>query len=143
MRRVLGVEDEPSDGPDFDGTLPENQARTAEWKQLIRERFLTKTVDEWVKLFDEAGVPVAPVQLPEVLADDPQVNADGMIWDIEHTVTGPQRVVGPSVLMSQTPTRVQRSAPGLGEHSAEILGSLGVTAEDLAALVNEGVVTLL
>jgi crotonobetainyl-CoA:carnitine CoA-transferase CaiB-like acyl-CoA transferase len=141
MRRVLGLEGERSDDPDYDARDPENLARAREWKQTIRATFLTKTVAEWVALFDAESVPVAPVHYPEQLADDPQVEADGMIWDLEHTVTGTQRVVGPAVLMSSTPTRVQRSAPALGEHSAEILRAIGTSEEELATLTADGVVT--
>ena len=141
MRRVLGLEGERSDDPDYDARDPENLARAREWKQTIRATFLTKTVAEWVALFDAESVPVAPVHYPEQLADDPQVEADGMIWDLEHTVTGTQRVVGPAVLMSSTPTRAQRSAPALGEHSAEILRAIGTSEEELATLTANGVVT--
>ncbi len=140
MRRVLGIEGERSDEPDYDARDPENQARAAEWKRVIRETFLTKTAAEWMALFDAEGVPVAPVQFPEQLADDGQVNADGMMWDLEHTVTGEQWVVGPAVLMSATPTRARRPAPALGEHSAEILRSAGATDDDIAALIEAGVV---
>ncbi len=143
MRRVLGVEDEPSDHPDYDAHDPANQAEAVKWREVIRDRFLTKTVAEWVKLFDDEGVPVAPVHLPEQMSDDPQVQADGMLWDIEHTITGPQRVVGPTVLMSRTPARVQRAAPALGEHTAEVLDSVGVSADEVAGLAADGVVTLL
>ncbi len=66
-----------------------------------------------------------------------------MIWDLEHTLTGKQRVVGPAVLMSITPTRARHSAPALGEHSAEILRSAGATDEEVAALINAKVVTQL
>ena len=73
------------------------------------------------------------------LADDPQVQADGMMWDVEHSVTGPQKVVGPAVVMSRTPTAVQRAAPALGEHSAQILIEAGCPPEEVAKLCTEGV----
>lgn len=140
MRKVLGVEDEDSDREGYDSYDPENQRIAEEWKGKFREIFLTKTVEEWVRLLDEAGVPVAPVHLPEEMADDPQVVADGMIWEMEHRVTGPQRVMGPAVVMSGTPTRVQRSAPALGEHSSEVLVEAGLSAESVAELIEAGVV---
>ena len=140
MRKVLGVEDEDSDRDGYDGYDPENQRIAEEWKVKFREIFLTKSVEEWVRLLDEAGVPVAPVHLPEEMSDDPQVVADGMIWEMEHSVTGPQRVMGPAVVMSGTPTRVQRSAPALGEHSSEVLVEAGLSAESVAELIEAGVV---
>lgn len=140
MRKVLGVEEEDSDREGYDSYDPENQRVAEEWKEKFREIFLTKSAEEWVRLFDEAGVPVAPVHLPEEMADDPQVVADGMIWEQEHSVTGPQRVMGPAVTMSGTPTRVQRPAPALGEHSSEVLVEAGLSTEAVAELVEAGVV---
>ena len=140
MRKVLGAEEEDSDREGYDSYDPENQRVALEWRARFQEIFLTRGVEEWVRLFDEAGVPVAPVQLPEGMSDDPQVEADGMIWDTEHAVTGPQRVVGPTVMMSGTPTRVQGAAPALGEHSSEVLVEAGLSAESVAALVEAGVV---
>src|SRR5207248_5970464 len=111
MRKVLGGEDERSDDPDYNSLDPKNQAIAEEWKARYRALFLTRTVDEWVATFDAAGVPVSPVKLPEELADDAQVQADGMMTALEHTVTGPQRVVSPLVTMSKTPPNAHRSAP--------------------------------
>ena len=45
--------------------------------------------------------------------------------------------------MSRTPARVQRAAPALGEHTAEVLDSVGMSAEEVAGLAADGVVTLL
>ncbi|MCA9850139.1 MAG: CoA transferase [Dehalococcoidia bacterium] len=139
MREVLGFPDEDSDEPGYDALDPENQRRALEWKQRFRDRFMERSVEEWVHDFDAAGVPVSAVRQPEELADDPQVQADGMMWDVEHSVTGPQKVVGPAVVMSRTPTAVQRAAPALGEHSAQILIEAGCPPEEVAKLCTEGV----
>lgn len=139
MREVLGFPDEDSDTPGYDAMDPENQRRAIEWKQRFRERFMERSVEEWVHDLDAAGVPVSAVRQPEELADDPQVQADGMMWDVVHTVTGPQQVVGPAVVMSKTPTAVQRAAPALGEHSAEVLVELGCPPDEVARLCAEGV----
>ncbi|GMU39834.1 MAG: CoA transferase [Chloroflexota bacterium] len=140
MRMVLGFPEEDSDQPGYDSLDPANIERAHEWKRRFRARFLERTVEEWVRDFDAAGVPVSAVRNPEVLSDDPQVIADGMMWEIEHSVTGAQRVVGPAVNMSLTPTRVQRSAPALGEHSAEVMVEGGYTPEEIRALCECGVV---
>jgi crotonobetainyl-CoA:carnitine CoA-transferase CaiB-like acyl-CoA transferase len=141
MRQVLGIYgEEDSDREGYDAYDDENQRVALEWRQRIREIFLTKTVDEWVRLFDEAGVPVAPVQFPEEMADDPQVWADQMTWELEHSVTGPQRVMGPAVAMSVTPTRAYRPAPAYGEHSSEVLVEAGLSVDEVAELCASGVV---
>lgn len=139
MRQVLGFPEEDSDTPGYNALDPESQHRAIDWKHRFRQRFLERTVEEWVRDFDAAGVPVSAVRMPEELSEDPQVVADGMMWEVEHAATGPQRVVGPATLMSATPTAVQRAAPALGEHSAEILVEAGFEPAEIARLCEAGV----
>ena len=56
---------------------------------------LTKTVDEWPEIFDSVGAPASSVHFAEELADDPQVEAMGYMLDLDHELTGPERMVGP------------------------------------------------
>ncbi|MSP21825.1 MAG: CoA transferase [Dehalococcoidia bacterium] len=140
MRKVLGIYgEEHSSEPDYDALDPANIELAAEWKRRIREKFRTRTQAEWVAAFDEARVPVSPVNIPEEMADQPQVLADGMITDLTHTITGPQRVVSPIVKMSKTPTAARRAAPALGEHSVELLEEFGWARDEIDALVEAGV----
>jgi formyl-CoA transferase len=141
MRKVLGIYgEELSDNEGYDAYDEENQRLALEWRGRIREIFATRSVEEWVSAFDEAGVPVAPVQLPEEMADDPQVQADHMLWEHEHVATGPQDLMGPAVVMYGTPTRVYRSAPAYGQHSSEVLVEAGFSVDEVAALREAGVV---
>ncbi len=141
MRKVLGIYgQEHSSDPDYDAMDPENVKISDEWKRVVRAQFLERPADEWVAEFDAAGVPVSPVHLPEEMADDPQVQADGMIWDLEHTITGPQRVVGPILKMTQTPPAALRASPALGEHSREILDEFGLSESEAGELFDAGVV---
>ncbi len=139
MRAILGSEDEPSDQPGYNALDPADQEIAEQWKQRYRQLFRTKTVAEWVTMFDAAGVPVSAVNMPEEMADDPQVQADGIICDLDHAVTGPQRVVGPAARMSRTPTKAQRASPALGEHTREILDEAGFDAPEIEDLLTAGV----
>jgi crotonobetainyl-CoA:carnitine CoA-transferase CaiB-like acyl-CoA transferase len=71
---------------------------------------------------------------------DPQVLAQEMVMDVEHPGHGLVRMVGFPMKLSATPCRVRRPAPGLGEHSDEVLTELGYAATDRAALRAAGVI---
>ena len=140
IRRILGLEGERTDDPDFDASDPENQAATERWLSIVRARMAERPVAEWIEKFGAAGVPASAVQLPEELADDPQVLAEGMMTELEHSVTGPQRVVGPIVTMSKTPTEARLPAPALGEHTREVLTEFGFARAEVEALEAAGVI---
>ena len=139
-RRILGMEHDRSDDPDFDARDPASREETARWVTEVEALVRSEPVAHWLQVFREAGVPCAPVQFPEELADDPQVEALGVMADLEHEITGPQRVVGPIVSMSKTPLEAQRASPPLGRHTTEILEESGLSAEEIAAYRDAGVI---
>ena len=140
MRRVLGLRGERCDDPDYDALDPANLAEAERWKQIIRDRIAGRTVAEWVAAFEAAGAPVSPVRLPEEMSDDPQVEAEGIMAELEHEVTGPQRVVGPIVELSATPAAARRAAPTAGRHTRELLREFGLPGAEIDALAAAGVV---
>jgi crotonobetainyl-CoA:carnitine CoA-transferase CaiB-like acyl-CoA transferase len=134
MRRAMGIEDDPTRDPDFNALDPANEPLVERMFERIREVMLTRTMDEWVEAFDREGAPVSRVNLPEELADDPQVQAMGYMLDIEHPLTGPERMPGAVIQMSATPTGTSLSSPPLGAHTDEVLREHGFTDAEVAAL---------
>ena len=86
-------------------------------------------------------VPASVVNFPEEMSDDPQVTAAGMMAELEHDLTGPQRVVGPVVRMSGTPTAARRPSPPLAGHTREVLREGGIPEGEIDALLAAGVIT--
>jgi formyl-CoA transferase len=140
MRRILGGEAERSDEPGYNALDPADTAESEHWKQHYRELFRTRPVAEWLAMFDEAGVPASGLNIAEDMADDEQVAADEVMWELDHAVTGPQRVVGPALKMQKTPLAARRASPALGEHSREVLAECGFDVEEIADLLRAGVV---
>ena len=130
-RGVLDMQHDNSDQPEFDSTDPETRRQTEVWMEEIEQKVRLEPVAYWLERFRDAGVPVAPVQFAEELADDPQVEAMDIMVDLDHEITGPQRVVGPIVTMSKTPLAARRAAPALGSHTTELLRELGLSETEI------------
>ena len=71
--------------------------------------------------------------------EDAQVAANGFLEEFEHPLLGTLRGPSPIIRMSATPTRIQRSSPALGEHTEEVLQSLGFTAEQISGFQAQGI----
>ncbi len=84
-----------------------------------------KRTAEWIALLEQADMPFAPVNSLDALLDDPHLNAMGFWHRVDHPTEGQLVQAGLPVHFSRTPGSVRRHAPGLGEHTAELLHSGG------------------
>lgn len=137
---ALGIADKRIDNPDWDPTKPESREYAKALVRRAEEIFLQRTTDQWLALFDESGVPAGPFKFTQELLDDPQVVANDLQVDVEHPLVGTVRMVGPPLQMSGTPLAVQGASPALGQHTEEILASLGYSSDEIASMREEGVI---
>ena len=85
-----------------------------------------RTTATWVEALLAAGIPAGPINDLAQVFDDPHTQARRMVEEIDHPVAGRLRTLGFPLKMSDTPPRVRRAPPLLGEHSAEIRRELGL-----------------
>jgi crotonobetainyl-CoA:carnitine CoA-transferase CaiB-like acyl-CoA transferase len=123
---------------DIDYTNPEVVQYCKDLVKEAERRFKAKTTHEWLPILDRWGVPAGNVQFTEELLEDPQVLDNGYITEMEHPMLGPIRMAGPMIQMSETPLEPQGSSPTLGEHTDEVLRSLGYDDARIAALREAG-----
>ena len=107
---------------------------------VIAEALKKRKSADWIREFDAAGVPVGPVNKIGDMLADPQVAHREMVVEVDHPRAGAIKALGFPVKFSETPASVTRPAPLLGEHTREILQSLGYDGAAIDALVREGAV---
>ncbi len=109
--------------------------------ERLREVMLKHTNDHWVEIMNKAGVPCGPINTIDKVFADPQVQHLGIAKPIDHPRYGAQTVVGQPIHMSRyaQPEKLGHT-PDQGEHTEEVLASLGYDAAAIAELRSKGAV---
>jgi crotonobetainyl-CoA:carnitine CoA-transferase CaiB-like acyl-CoA transferase len=82
---------------------------------------------------------VMPMHDLEGMLQDPHFVATDFFPVVDHPTEGPIRSIKVAATWSETPAEPVRLAPRLGEHGPEILHEAGFTADEIAAMVRDGV----
>ena len=107
---------------------------------VLKAAFLQRTVAQWEEAFHDANALFGPVlTLPQVLAH-PQMAALDMIQSVEHSRIGSIPQLAAPIFMSDTPARIRRAPPMLGEHTAEILQEVGYSQAEIERFAERKVV---
>lgn len=127
-----------------DPRFADNSARTANREaldQLLEQTFAAQPAAHWVAQLAAADVPCALVQdYHTALTEDPQVRHIGSVLHLEHPVAGAMTTLANPLNFHATPAEVRRPPPVLGQHSEEILAQHGYAPQEIARLLQDGVV---
>lgn len=127
--------------PEYQGIKAmERRKRRPELFEKLQKVFLEKPREEWLKVITQADVPIAPVQNPEEIEKDPHVVFRKMVQEIPVSEGNRIRQVGFPIKMTGMPDKLRTPPPGLGEHTEEILKSLGYSGEEIANFKTEGTI---
>ena len=107
--------------------------------ELLQERVLQKTSDEWMTLFTEYELPVNRIAEVEDLPADTQVKLNRMTRRALDEDRNLELVNHPVQVSSVRHVEYKRG-PNLGEHTREILSELGYSATAIESLIDEGAV---
>jgi len=140
-RRFCKAIDHPAlaDDARFAGMLARVKNRQA-LDVLLEAAFARRPAAEWVESLNAAGVACGPINTVDRVFADPQIRQADLVADVANATWGPHKVLALPVHLSRTPARVEHAAPMAGEHTREILTTLGYEAADLDALVADGVI---
>jgi crotonobetainyl-CoA:carnitine CoA-transferase CaiB-like acyl-CoA transferase len=107
---------------------------------VVLEAMTERTSAEWLKLLEDADIPVMPMNTPEDLFECPHLTAVGMFPTVDHPTEGTIRHMKVPVHFSKTPGGYYRHPENLGESTEEVLADVGYSAAEIEALQVKGAV---
>jgi len=126
--------------PKFD-TRENRLNNSTELISILDDLFATKSRDEWLKIFAQYDLISCAVNTSLDLENDPQVTENDYIVDFDDPLLGKVKIPGYPIHFSQTSAKTMCLGPALGEHTREILKSLGeYSDEDINQFEKEGVI---
>ena len=128
-----------ADDPKF-ATNPKRVENRDEVVAIVSKKIKTKTMQEWLDILNDAGVPCGPIYTVDQIFKDPQVLAREMLVEVDHPKCGKIQVTGSPIKLSETPAEITTHPPMLGEHNSSILQEFGFSEEDITKLKEDKVI---
>lgn len=136
--RAIGREELLSDPRYVSGI--DRKSRETELAEDLERTFSRESTRHWMEVLQKGKVPSGPIyDLAQAYAD-PQVQARQMFVEMDDPDLGIIKNIGIPIKLSLTPGRIRRRAPGLGEHTREVLLGASYSADEVTRLAEAGVV---
>lgn len=136
---ALGLAEEVLANPRYAGppnALPEDAREEVRNFMLLRAR--ERPADEWMQIFRENGNVAADfVGVAQTALDHADVIANAEVVELDDPIAGKVRQAGPLALLRDTPARIERAAPRLGEHTNAVLGETPRVVQARASVNND------
>ncbi len=116
--QLLGREDLATD-PLF-ATNPQRVRNRKGLVPVLQEEFLQRKTDEWLPELRAAGIPCGPINTVGQIFNDPHIRARGFVWECDHPTAGKIKLSGSPIHLSETPTRLYKAPPLLGEDDDKV-----------------------
>jgi formyl-CoA transferase len=140
-RRCCAALDMPetAEDPRFD-TLAHRYENSTALVQVVASVTRHFTTAECLRRLETGGVSCGPLNSLDQVAADPQLAAVDAFIEVPRGDGGCARVVATPLHFSETPVRVARGVPTLGQHTRELCLELGYTESEVDALAASGVI---
>ncbi|HYK65021.1 MAG TPA: CoA transferase [Patescibacteria group bacterium] len=123
--------------PEWWPETADRDERAERGRNLMRslaKLFQEKTTAEWLPALEAADIPCGPVHNYETLLKDPEVVENESFSIYDHPEAGKVRAVNPGARFSETPMKMWRVPPKLGEHTDEVLREAGIEKSQIEEL---------
>ncbi len=136
---LLAEDQELADDPVLDNQF-ERRARADELEPRLIAGYMKYGKSALFHRGQELGCPIGMTSDARDLAEDPHLIEVGYFAEFEHPVIGKYKDIAAPVYLNETPGAMRSSAPLLGQHTAEILHSVGLGEAELSFLRADGVI---
>ena len=109
-------------------------------RPIVAEIVSRHQLAELAEVFDRIDIPFAPVATPGDLFDDPQLNANGRMLEIQFTGGMRGKIPRLPIEIGEHDFALRRQAPAIGEHTAEILAEIGLAPSEIERLRERGII---
>ncbi len=100
---------------------PQRVRNRAELIPQLQASFLTRASDDWLASLRQIGIPCGPINKVSQVFNDPHIQARGLVWECQHPTAGTIKLSGSPMHLSETPTRLYKAPPLLGEDNDRFL----------------------
>ena len=108
--------------------------------EILNTELIKKTSDEWLKIFDDNGLPCGPINSINEMFEDPQTIEREMIIKVDNKKAGTSKAIGMPIKFSKSKTEKSKGAPNLGEHTKEIMKIFNYNDEQIEDFYNRKVI---
>ncbi|MFQ5477417.1 MAG: CaiB/BaiF CoA transferase family protein [Candidatus Binatia bacterium] len=137
LAEIVGLDADDSRFDSHDKRCGENRL---ELMRLLDQAFRRNSAAHWRDTFNRRQMSADVIEDYGYPAEDASARRNRYLLELDDASLGPLTMLGFPIFMTDTPARMDRNAPRLGQHSAELLQSmLGLSADTIAGLVDEGV----
>jgi crotonobetainyl-CoA:carnitine CoA-transferase CaiB-like acyl-CoA transferase len=133
LLEAFGLEDRAAANPDELPATPQEARRREGVVEALASALARRPTREWTERLRARGVPCEEVRTLESLFDDAQVEANGLVQEIDQPGLGPVRLLGNVFKVDREVFPAERPGPARGEHTEEVLRELRDPAERAAA----------
>ncbi len=121
-------------------TLKAREQNASDLVKIIEGIFSSKTLSEWRKILSATNLIWSSAATPLEVTQDKQAMENDFFIRWNHPVYGEIRVLNNPIKLSVTKAEIQCKAPELGEHTDEIMKSLGFSESEIKSFKNSGAV---
>jgi crotonobetainyl-CoA:carnitine CoA-transferase CaiB-like acyl-CoA transferase len=112
----------------------------SELVDILNTELIKKTSDEWLKIFDDNGLPCGPINSINEMFEDPQTIEREMVIEVDNSKAGKSKAIGMPIKFSKSKTEKSEGAPNLGQHTKEIMKIFDYDDEQIDDFYNRKVI---